>query len=258
MSEARDWRSAWQGAAFMLALLVVWELAARRAASPNFPGVLAVLDALRVSWAMLLQEMGITLLRAAAGLLLALVTMLPLGVFIGRVRAIGDFIEPLFDLLRPLPPLAVVPIAMLFAGVGSAAKVMVVFYGACFPIVLSTVDAVRSAHPMLTTVARSLRMSRREIMLEIDLPAAMPQIAVGVRIAVALSLLISVSAEMLMSTDGIGNVIMRSQEQFRIAAGMAALIVIAVTALIVNGAVARAERRLLRWHHGQQAAATSA
>lgn len=257
MSILDKWRQAWPGALFLLALLLIWELAARAIASPNFPGVLTVLATLKATGPELLREMGVTLWRAAAGLLLALVTMLPLGVFIGRVRAVGDFIEPLFDMLRPLPPLAIVPVAMLFAGVGSAAKVMVVFYSVSFPIVLSTIDAVRSAHPMLSNVARSLRMSRREIMLEIDLPAALPQVIVGIRIAVALALLISVSAEMLLSTDGIGNFIMRSQEQFRVAQGLSALMVIAATALIVNSLVARIERRALRWHYARQASAVS-
>ena len=257
-SSSSFWGRTWPGAAFLLALLVLWELSARAVGSPNFPGVLAVLAALRDSWPSLCEEMGVTLARAAAGLLLALVTMLPLGIFIGRVRAVGDFIEPVFDLLRPLPPLAIVPVAMLFAGVGSAAKVMVVFYSVSFPILLSAVDAVRSAHPMLGNVARSLRMSRREIMFEVDLPAALPQIAVGIRIAVALALLVSVSAEMLLSTNGIGTIIVRSQEQFRIAQGLAALVVIAVTALAINGVVARVERRLLGWHLGRQAAVSSA
>jgi ABC-type nitrate/sulfonate/bicarbonate transport system permease component len=107
-------------------------------------------------------------------------------------------------------------------------------------------------------VGRSLGLSRREIMLQIDLPAAMPQVIVGIRIGVSLALLISVSAEMLLSTNGIGNVIMRSQEQFRVAAGLAALLVISVTALLINGMVARAEHRLLAWHYGRQGASGSA
>jgi len=142
--------------------------------------------------------------------------MLPLGIFIGRVRSVGDYIEPVFDMLRPLPALAIIPLAMIFAGVGSTAKIMVIYYSVPFPIVLSTIDAVRSAHPMLSNVARSLRLTRREIMLQIDFPAALPKIMVGVRIAVALAILVSVSAEMLLSTDGMGYFIVRAQQQFRI------------------------------------------
>jgi ABC-type nitrate/sulfonate/bicarbonate transport system permease component len=155
--------------------------------------------------------------------------------------------------LRPLPPLAVVPVAMLFAGTGSAAKILVVFYSASFPILLSTIAATRSTHPVLVQTARSLGLSRWEIMREVDLPAALPQIAAGIRIAVALAILISVSSEMLLSTDGIGNFIMRAQEQFLIAQGLAALLVIAAVALAVNTALYQVERRLLAWHHGRLA-----
>lgn len=243
----------WPGAVFLMGLLVLWEILSRLYPSPAFPGFLAVASALLSMTFVLLREMGFTLWRAAAGLALALITMLPLGIFIGRVRAVGDFIEPIFDLLRPLPPLAIVPVVMLFAGTGSLAKIMVIYYSVSFPIVLSTVDAVRNSHPMLSNVARSLRLSRREIMFEIDLPEALPQVMVGIRIAIALALLVSVSAEMLLSTNGIGNFIMRSQEQFRVAPEIAAVIVIAIVALVINGMVARLERRILRWHHERQA-----
>lgn len=246
----------WPGALFLWGLLILWEILSRLYPSPAFPGFLAVVSALLSMTFVLLREMGFTLWRAAAGLALALITMLPLGIFIGRVRAVGDFIEPIFDLLRPLPPLAIVPVVMLFAGTGSLAKIMVIYYSVSFPIVLSTVDAVRNSHPMLSNVARSLRLSRREIMFEIDLPEALPQVMVGIRIAIALALLVSVSAEMLLSTNGIGNFIMRSQEQFRVAPEIAAVIVIAIVALIINGAVARLEKRILRWHHERQALAS--
>lgn len=254
---ARIWHAAWPGTLFILALLVIWEVLARRAASPSFPGALAMLHELVQSGPEMAREMGTTLWRSAAGLLLALATMLPLGIFIGRVRAVGDYIEPVFDMLRPLPALAVIPLVMIFAGVGSTAKILVIYYSVSFPIVLSTIDAVRGAHPMLSNVARSLRLSRGEIMLQIDLPQALPKIMVGVRIAVALAILVSVSAEMLLSTDGMGYFIVRAQQQFRIGLGMAALLVIAVTALVVNGLVAWTERRLLRWHHDRQAATAS-
>jgi len=254
---SRIWSNAWPGALFMLALLAAWEITARRMASPSFPGALDMLSELRQFGPELLREMGTTLWRAAAGLFLALVTMLPLGIFIGRVRSVGDYIEPVFDMLRPLPALAIIPLAMIFAGVGSTAKIMVIYYSVSFPIVLSTIDAVRGAHPMLSNVARSLRLSRSETMLQIDLPAALPKIMVGVRIAVALAILVSVSAEMLLSTDGMGYFIVRAQQQFRIGLGMAALLVIAVTALVVNGVVAWAERRFLRWNLERQAATAS-
>lgn len=244
------------GVLFLAVLTVIWELAAQRANSPSFPSALQVAGMLVTHGPDLMSEMATSLWRAAAGLLLGIVTMLPLGILIGRVKVLSDLLEPIFDFLRPLPALAIVPLAMIVAGVGSTAKILVIYYSVCFPIVLSTIDAVKSAHPMLTNVARSLRLSRRETMWEIDLPEALPKIMVGIRIAVAMAILVSVSAEMLLSTDGIGYYIVRSQQQFQIALGLAAIVVIAVTALIVNSMFRWSEERLLAWHYMRQAAAS--
>lgn len=241
----------WPGLLFLLLLLAAWEFGARAVNSPSFPGFAAVLHALVTELPVFAEQTGITLLRAAAGFGLALATMLPLGIFIGRTQRIARYVEPLIDLLRPLPPLAVVPVAMLFAGTGSAAKIGVIFYSASFPLLLNAIDATRSTHPLLLNVGRSIGLSRMEIMRFIDLPAALPQIMSGVRLSVAIALLISVSSEMLLSTDGMGNYLMRAQEQFQIAAGLAALVLIALVSLAVNTVVHRVERRLLAWHYGR-------
>lgn len=243
------------GAVFIAALLLAWELAARAVASPSFPSLSAVLATLGQDGGLLAGQMTITLARAAAGFALALATMLPLGIFIGRTRAVAPFVEPLIDLLRPLPPLAIVPVAMLFMGTGSAAKIAVIFYSASFPLLLNAIDATRATHPLLIQVGRSIGLTRAEIMRRIDLPAALPQIMAGVRQSVALALLISVSAEMLLSTDGVGNYLMRAQEQFHIAGGLACIVVVALVSLAVNTGVRWIERRLLAWHHERHALA---
>lgn len=252
MNTGTSWSSSARhaaGAGFVLLCLVLWEAMARRAASPNFPGFLAVTQELWVQRGALLPEAFITLWRAAAGLALAVLVMVPAGILVGRIRLVGAVCEPLINLLRPLPPLAIVPVVMLFAGPGTAAKIAVVFYGASIPILLGTIDGVRDVHPLLTRVSASLRLSRREAMFLVDLPAALPRIVTGIRLSLAISLLIAVSTEMLLSADGLGTWLVRSQESFRIADGLAGLLVIAIGSLLINGLAARAERALLRWHH---------
>jgi ABC-type nitrate/sulfonate/bicarbonate transport system permease component len=246
MSSTRFNRAGW---VTLCACAVAWECAARWNASGNFPGFLQTITSFAEQGPALLQAIGITLARAAAGFALALFVMLPLGIMVGRLRLLGQYVEPLIDVLRPLPPLALVPIAMLFAGTGSAAKILVVFYSASFPILISAISATRATHPVLVQTARSFGLSRWEIMRRIDMPAGLPQVAAGVRVAVALAILISVSSEMLLSTDGIGNLIMRAQEQFQVAHGLAALLLIAAAALAVNNGLYRLERAWLAWHH---------
>lgn len=237
------------GIVFLILLAAAWEGSARLVGSPNYPGFVDVVMAFVRHSGELTQALGITLMRAGAGFALSLVTMLPLGICLGRMRSLASFFEPLLDLVRPLPPLAIVPVVMLFAGTGSMAKILVVFYGAAFPILINAIDATRATHPLLINVGRSIGLSRSEIMWRIDLPAALPQIVGGIRISVALSLLISVSAEMLLSTNGIGNFIVEAQQQFEIAAGLATILVIAAAALCIEALFFRFERRLLAWHH---------
>lgn len=239
------------GTLFLAALAVLWQLTATAVDSPNFPSFLAVVAAIRENDAALAIELGHTLKRAGIGFVLALVTMLPLGITLGRIKALGDLVEPVIELIRPLPPIAMVPVMMIFLGVGDAAKIAVVAYGASFPILINTIDAVRALDPMLSNVARALRLTRGERMWLIDLPAALPRIVAGVRISVALSLLLAVVAEMLLSTDGLGAFLVRAQESFEIAKGLAGLLVIALVALAINFTTLAIERKVLAWHHAR-------
>jgi ABC-type nitrate/sulfonate/bicarbonate transport system permease component len=237
------------GMLFLVALAGLWQLAAFLERSPIFPSFATVVSALIGHRGVLLDELGHTLLRAAAGFGLALGTMLPLGILLGRVRALGDIVEPVVELVRPLPPIAVVPVWMIFLGIGDAAKIAVVAYGASFPILINAIDAVRSLHPMLSHLARSLRLTRAERMRLIDLPAALPRIVAGIRLSVALSLLLAVVAEMLLSTNGLGAFLVRSQESFRIDDVLASLLLIVLVTLLVNLTAEAIERKLLAWHH---------
>ena len=237
------------GILFLGALAGLWQLAAFLDRSPIFPSFVTVIGTLIGDRSVLLNELGHTLLRAAAGFGLALATMLPLGILLGRVRSLGDIAEPVIELVRPLPPIAVIPVWMIFLGIGDAAKIAVVAYGASFPILINTIDAVRSLHPMLSHVARSLRLTRAERMRFVDLPAALPRIAAGIRLSIAISLLLAVVAEMLLSTDGLGAFLVRSQESFRIDDVLAALLLIVLVALLVNLTTEAIQRKLLAWHH---------
>jgi NitT/TauT family transport system permease protein len=173
---------------------------------------------------------------------------------LGRLRVVGDLVEPVVELLRPLPPIAVIPVSMIFFGIGDAAKIAVVAYGASFPILINAIDAVRSLHPMLSHVARSLRLTRAERMRLVDLPAALPRIAAGIRLSITVSLLLAIVSEMLLSTNGLGAFLVRSQESFRIDDVLAALLLIVLVALLVNLTTEAVERKLLAWHHASAGA----
>ena len=239
----------WAPLALLALLLVAWEFGPRLYGSRDVPPFSTVLASLVTHAPEIAREVAHTLRRALIGFSLALVTMLPLGILIGRIRILGDLLEPIIDLLRPLPPLAIVPVVMLFAGIGDAAKISVIIFAAAFPILIHAIDGVRGIHPMHALVSRALRLSRLEALWHIDLRAVLPVVMTGIRLGIANALLVAVTAEMLMSSDGIGLFILKAQEGFRIADGMAGILVVAVLGWSVNRLIQVADRRLLAWHY---------
>lgn len=232
-----------------LTLVLLWQLGAWHAGSPLVPGPWQVAVAAVTETPEILRQLSITLIRAAEGFALAFALMVPLGIFLGRLRLIGLLLEPLMDMLATLPPPAIVPLVMLFAGTGDGAKVTIIAYAASVPLLLNTFEASKVQNPMTNLVARSLHLGRLQTMWAIDLPAALPMIATGIRMGVASALLVSVTAEMLLATDGIGVFLQRQQENFHIAAGLAGIVFIALAGLLVNAAVMRFEKRWLFWHY---------
>ncbi len=238
----------WPPLALLALLLAAWEIGPSLTGSRDFPPLHRVVESLWANAPLLAGELLHTLRRAMAGFALALVVMLPLGILIARWRPLAFLLEPVIELLRPLPPLALVPIVMLFAGIGDQAKITVIAYAASFPLLIHAIDGVRGIHPMVHTVSRALRLSRAEQVFLVDLPAALPVIATGIRIAITFALLVGVTSEMLMSTDGIGAFIFQAQERFRMADGIAGIVVVAVVGWLLNRALLAIEGRTLAWH----------
>lgn len=242
-------RRSWPPLVLILAILASWEVLPRIYGATNFPPFSHVVGALVANGPVIAAQVARTLQRAALGFCFALATMIPLGIIIGRSRLLAAFLEPVIDLLRPLPPIAIVPIVMLFAGIGDGAKIAVIAYAASFPILIHAIDGVRGIHPMYATVARSLRLTPLECRFAVDLHAVLPVIFTGLRLAIASALLVAVTAEMLMSTDGIGLYILNSQERFELANGLAGILVVAVLGWIINRLLIVVDHNLLHWHY---------
>jgi len=232
-----------------VAILLAWQALAWRAATPLFPGPWQVALSIWKLYPVIIGQIGYTLMRALLGFAVAGILMIPLGILLGRLKTIGRLVEPMMDMLATLPPPAVVPIVMLFAGTGDIAKIVIIAYAAAVPLIMNTYEASKGLHPMANQVARSLRLSRFETMLHVDLPASLPMIATGMRLAIASALLVSVTSEMLLATNGIGVFIQRQQENFQIAGGLAAIAFISVIGLIINSLVFQLEKRWLFWHY---------
>ena len=230
-------------------VLGVWQAAAWHYDTVLFPGPWQTAQAIVANFATIAGEMGNTLRRAFTAFGLSVLVIVPFGIACGRLRPLGMVVDPMLEFLVTIPPPAIIPIAMLFAGVGDTAKIAVICYALIPGGLINTIETVRQAPPMLERVGRSLRLRRIESMALIDLPAAMPGIVTGLRLAVTASLLVTITAEMLLSTNGIGAFVQRSQQSFQVAAGLAGIVAIAIVGLTVNLGLRQVERRLLHWHY---------
>jgi NitT/TauT family transport system permease protein len=238
------------GALLILAIILLWQAAAYWIDDVMvLPRASTVFMTLVEDRAAILHAAGDTLRRASIGFSIALIVMLPLGIVLGRVRLLGDLVEPVIEFLRPLPPIAIVPIAMMTLGIGDAAKLVVIVFGASFPLLINAIDAVKVQDPMQAHLARSLRLRRLERMVLIDLQSAMPRIVAGVRLAITVSIILAVISELIISTDGIGAYLRQAQSTFSMDKVLAAIIAIAIISICVNAATNAVDRRLLEWHY---------
>ena len=247
MAEQRRWN--WPPLVLLAALALAWEILPRIFGTTNFPPLSGVLAALIGNAPEIGGQVSHTLRRAATGFAIAASIMIPLGIAIGRSRLLALALEPMIDLLRPLPPIAIVPVVMLFAGIGDAAKISVITFAAAFPILVHAIDGMRGVHPMYATVARALRLTGLQSRFEVDLRAVLPVLFTGLRLAVGNALLVAVTSEMLMSTDGIGLFILHAQERFQMANGLAGILVVGVLGWALNRLLIAADRHLLGWHY---------
>ena len=233
------------------AVLGAWELAGRTGSlNPVLmPRPLLVAQTL---WQILasgefLGPLGHTLLLFAVGYGLACLIGITLGLLMGASPAIYGLLEPLVELIRPLPKSALVPALFLFLGIGSTTMVTVVVLAAIFPVLINTLQGVRGIDPVLLDTARTFQCSRLRTLLSVVLPAAMPMILAGMRVGLGLGLVLVILAEMLAGESGLGYLILDLQRSFQIREMYAWIAILAA----VGGSLALlfdwTDKRLVPW-----------
>lgn len=233
---------------------LLWELTARSGlvsprVLPPFSKVLGVFFSLCES-GVLPRELSLTLLRVARGFFLAAAALIPLGALMGLSRTVRGLFEPLIELLRPLPPPAVIPAALLFFGLGEAMKTAVIFFACAFPILLSTMEGVAATPRLFVDTARTLGAGRARILWRVVLPASLPHVFSGLRTAAPMALIVAILAEMVGGSDGIGFFILRMQRTFGIPEMYAGILALGLTGVAMNALLTLADRRCLSWHAG--------
>ena len=251
-------RAAWMFAslAFLAAMFIAWKLVAdARLVNPMFlPGPERAFSSLR-GWIVtgeLWEPLAKTVWRMFAGWIAASVLGVLLGATIASSNGAQALFAPSAEFLRPLPASAVLPPAVLLLGLTDTMIVSVIAFGAIWPILLGAIHGFRAIDPRLLEVARMLGFSRIGRVLRFQLPNALPEIFAGMRVSLALALILAVVAEMLSSQPGLGHVILVAARSFRSADIFAGIFVLGVLGFLSNSLMQRLEAYLLRWRptHG--------
>lgn len=238
---------------FALSLLVAWQfLADAHLVSPIFfPSPLRALAVLqrRLADGSLWLPLAATSLRMIVGWLLASAIGIILGAAIGSSSLARDLLNPTLEFIRPLPASAVIPVAILFLGLSNEMSVTVVAFGAIWPVLLASVHGFSSVSSELTNVSQVLGFGRWDFLRKIAFPSALPDIVAGLRVSLAVALILAVVTEMQSSLAGLGWEIFSAQRFYRSADLYAGLVLLAVLGSIANHLILLLERRVLRWRY---------
>jgi NitT/TauT family transport system permease protein len=236
-------------------LLAVWWTSVVWTHSPIFPTplqvVMATADLLRDGT--LWDHIGASLFRVAAGFLLAVLVAVPLGLWMGWDSGAFRTFNPIVQLLRPISPIAWIPIAILWFGVGDASPIFLIFLSSVFPLVVQTVTGVHTIERQYLRAAQNFGVSRRKLFLRVVIPAALPQVVVGMRIALGVAWLVVVAAEMIALHSGLGYLIIDSRNAGnRYDLVVAGMVIIGITGLLLDTMMRRLEQlRSVRWRYGR-------
>jgi ABC-type nitrate/sulfonate/bicarbonate transport system permease component len=181
------------------------------------------------------------------GLGLAIVVALPLGILLGRSQLLNAIFDPFITAFNATPRLVFLPLIMLWFGIGLWSKVVIVFIGALFPLLINTYEGVRNADKLLINVVRSFGATEWDIARLVILPNALSYIVVGLRLAIGRAVLGVVVAEFFGSGEGLGVVMVRAASSYHVDVVFAGLIVFAALSLVMTGVVKLVEERLERW-----------
>jgi NitT/TauT family transport system permease protein len=174
------------------------------------------------------EQLGSSFVRAISGFAIAAAFAIPLGLFVGRIRAVREYVDPVIRALYPIPGIAWIPLAILWFGLGNTAVIFVVFIAEFFPLYFNTEAGARNINPILIDAARCFGAKRLTLLRRVILPASIPYIITGMRIALGGAWRMIVAGEMLASQSGIGSILMESRYQFRATDLMMAMILISV------------------------------
>ncbi|WP_240423735.1 ABC transporter permease [Microbacterium halotolerans] len=236
-------------------LIAIWQVAAHSAQHIYWPSPSTILGAFPDTWftGRLTGDVLPSLGRLLAGYLLAVVIGVLGGALVGSFLRLRLLLEPVFELFRAVPPPVLVPIIMLFTGIGTNMQVTVIAFGCVWPILINTVEGVRGIESTQIDTANSYRITGARRFFRVVVPAASPKIFAGGRQALSIGIIMMVISEMFASTNGIGLNVIEFQRLFQLTPMWTGIILLGLIGVLANALFRLVERRVLRWYMGMQA-----
>jgi NitT/TauT family transport system permease protein len=225
--------------------LLVWYAAVRFTGTKIFPSPLDVGRAISqlAEKSLLWRYIGDSLGRVGVGYSLALMLGVPLGILLGWYPTAGSAVNPLIQILRPISPLAWMPLAVIWFGVSNVAPIFLIFLASFFPIVVAAANGVRTVPPMFLQAGQNFGLSAPQLMIRVVIPAVLPRIAIGLRVAFGVAWVVLVAAEMIAVDSGLGYLIIDARNAGKrydlVVAGM---LIIGILGLILDALLRRAEQ----------------
>jgi ABC-type nitrate/sulfonate/bicarbonate transport system permease component len=247
--------------AVLAAALAGWQLAAEGGANPYFLPPSVVFPAMYRQWfngpvahlwltadatANLLPSIG----RMLGGLAIASVIGIALGVAIGRSALVSDLVEPVVHFARAVPPPILVPVFLFVIGIGTPMEIWSIVFGVLWPVLLNAIDGARHVHVGHLETARAFKIPAAQRLVQIILPSAAPKIFAGLRLGVALALVMMIVSEFVGSVNGIGREMMTAQGSGQISLMWAIIVILGMLGVVLTLLLGVAERQVLAWQRG--------
>lgn len=239
--------------ALPVSLLILWELSVRFGLIDGrflpTPVQIAISSWELLRSGELIHHTIASLERFAIGLPLATVLGVGLGVAMGASEFCRNIFNNVVELLRPVPPIALIPLAIFWLGIGEESKVFIIFIACFFPILLNTLNGVLGADPTLVNLYRTMGATRTQTLWNVLLPSALPQIMTGLRISSGIGLIVLVAAEMVGAYDGLGYLILYSERTWDLEPMFVGIITISIIGYLLNLAFLKIGSRYLHWYY---------
>ncbi|MFE6037421.1 ABC transporter permease [Streptomyces sp. NPDC056452] len=236
-------------------LLAVWWVASDASTQVYSPPLRTILTAFGDVWTgdRITADVLPSILRLLAGFSVAAVLGVTAGIVIGSYRRVRAATEPVLEFLRAVPPPVLVPVIMLFAGIGDTMKIFVIASGCVWPVLLNTVEGVRAVDPVLSETARAYGLRGGIRLRHLLLRSASPQIFTGLRQALSIGIILMVISEMFAASNGLGFAVVQFQRSFAIPEMWSGILLLGLLGFLLSVLFQLVERRALAWYHGLRA-----